>query len=301
MKKYIIYIVAFFAVVAAVDFCFGTVCDYMTANAKGGATKQLVDLCEKDHYDILVMGSSKAHHNYIPQVFSDSLGLTCYNAGYDGNGVILAYGILKMIDDDRLPKLVVFDVKQQFDIYHYSGDGDYTRYYQKLKKFIDEPAVSEIVASISKPDVVKLRSGLVRYNGDLVFTLSGFLQSDAKDSYNGYKPAVGQLAEDSEAEKDYINQIDSLKMEYFHKLINLTKEKSIILVVVFSPEYNTPFSDDFQPIRELCEYEEISVIDYFNEPTFQKIEYFKDHCHLNEEGSRMFSEVLAKDLKAIKE
>jgi hypothetical protein len=293
--------VAFFAVVAAVDFCFGTVCDYMTANAKGGATKQLVELCEKDHYDMLVMGSSKAHHNYIPQVFSDSLGLTCYNSGYDGNGVILAYGILKMIDDDRLPKLVVFDVKQQFDIYHYSGAGDYTRYYQKLKKFIDEPAVSEIVASISKPDVLKLRSGLVRYNGDLVFTLSGFLQSDAKDGYYGYKPAVGQLAEDSEAEKDYTNQIDSLKMEYFHKLINLTKKKSIILVVVFSPEYNTPFSDDFQPIRELCEYEEISVIDYFNEPTFQKIEYFKDHCHLNEEGSRMFSEVLAKDLKAIKE
>ena len=73
MKKYIIYIVVFFAIVTAVDLAFGKVCDSITTHAKGGTTKQLVDLCVKDQYDILVMGSSKAHHNYIPQVFTDSL------------------------------------------------------------------------------------------------------------------------------------------------------------------------------------------------------------------------------------
>lgn len=298
MKKYIIYIAVFLAAVAATDFGFGTVCDYMTAHARGGATKQLVDLCNNDHYYMLVMGSSKAHHNYIPQVFTDSLGLTCYNAGYDGNGIILAYGILSMIDDDRLPKMVVYDVKQQFDIYQYSGDGDYTRYYQKLKKFHTEPAVAGIIGDISQADLVKLNSGLVRYNGELFFTVSGFLRGSSKDGRCGYEPAIGQLSDDGEQEKDYTDRIDSLKMAYFRKFIKLTKEKNIALVVVFSPEYNTPFSGDFQPVRNLCNEEGIRVMDYFDTPAFQHIDYFKDHCHLNGQGARLFTSQIIEELKS---
>ena len=299
MKKFIIYILVFFAIVAAVDFAFGKTCDYMTTHAKGGATKQLVDLCKKDHYDMLVMGSSKAHHNYIPQVFTDSLGLSCYNAGYDGNGVILAYAILSMIDDDRLPKLIVYDVKQQFDIYHYDGDGDYTRYYQKLKKFIDEPVVAEIVESISKPDVTKLQSGLVRYNGELLFTVSGFLRSGSKEKNYGYEPATGVLDSDADAEKDYSNQLDDLKMGYFQKFIQMTKKRGIDLVVVLSPEYKTPFSGDFQPIRKLCDSEGITVIDFFDNSLYQNKELFVDHCHMNEVGAKMLTEAMVKEIKSI--
>ena len=170
-----------------------------------------------------------------------------------------------MIDEDRLPKLIVYDVKQQFDIYHYGGDGDYTRYYQKLKIFIDEPVVSEIVKSISKEDVVKLKSGLVRYNGDLFFTLSGFLKRGRKDNNNGFIPMKGKLENSDEQEKDYSNEIDTLKMNYFRKFIDLTKEKNIELIVVFSPEFNTPYAEDFQPIQQLCEAEGVATIDLFED------------------------------------
>ncbi len=297
MKKYIIYIVVFFAVVVAVDFGFGKICDYLTIHAKGGVTKQFVDLCEKDHYDMLVMGSSKAHHNYIPQVFTDSLGYTCYNAGYDGNGIILAYAILSMIDDDRLPKLIVYDVKQQFDIYHYDGDGDYTRYYQKFKMFVDEPVVAEIVERISKADVVKLKSGLVRYNGDLVFTLSGFLKHERKDNNNGYDPMKGLLEDITVQEKDYSNEIDTLKMSYFRKFIEMTKEKKVDLIVVFSPEFNTPYAEDFWPVRELCEEEGISVIDLFEDQSYQNKDLFVDHCHMNESGARILSRAMVSEIE----
>ena len=140
----------------------------MIIHAKGGSTKQMVDICENNHYDIIVMGSSKAHHNYIPQVFSDTLGMSCYNAGCDGNGIILAYGILSLIEEERLPKLIVYDVKQQFDIYHYNGDGDYTRYYQMIKKYYDNPYVKEVIEDISPKDLLKLHSGFYRTNGDFV-------------------------------------------------------------------------------------------------------------------------------------
>ena len=108
---------------------------------------------------------------------------------------------------------------------------------------------------------------------------------------------MGELDDDSEAEKDYSEQLDKLKMDYFRKFIQLTKEKSIDLVVVFSPEYKTPFSLDFEPVRELCDAEGIQVIDFFVEEKYQKSKYFTDHCHLNENGARLFSENMAQVIK----
>lgn len=290
MKKYFLNITIFFAVVISIDYVFGKVCDNMLLHAKGGENKQLVDLCRNDHYDMLIMGSSKAHHNYIPRVFTDALSFSCYNAGYDGNGIILAYGILSLMDEDKLPKLIIYDVKQQFDIYSYNGDGDYTRYYQKIKKFYGNAAVDSIIGSIDEQDLIKLRSGLVRYNGDLLNTISNYFKTSGKDGRYGYKPAVGQLEDDIPQEKDYSEDLDVIKMNYFKKFIQFTKEKGIDLIVVFSPEYKTPFSDDFQPIRDLCNLEGVQVIDCFEEQDFQRIEYYKDHCHLNEIGSKVFTE-----------
>lgn len=45
--------------------------------------------------DIIILGSSSATHHYVLQIIEDSLGLSCYNCGEEGNGVVLAYGRLK--------------------------------------------------------------------------------------------------------------------------------------------------------------------------------------------------------------
>ena len=299
MKKFILYIVVFFAAIVFVDLVFGQVVNYMTSNAKSGATKRTIDLCKNSCYDMLIMGSSKAHHNYNPQVFCDTMGITCYNAGYDGNGIILAYGILSLIDDGRLPRVIVYDVKQQFDIYQYSGDGDHTRYYQYLKPFYGNPSVDGIIGSVSHFDVLKLRSSLYRTNGDLMNLVSGYLKQSPEDMNMGFQPMVGLIDDVSEQEKDYSNEIDSLKLGYFKKFVALTKEKGIKLFVVFSPEYNTPYSDDLNPIREICLTEGVTLLDYFNEPSFLKKEFFKDHCHMNENGATTYSAAIASDIQRI--
>ena len=297
MRKFLLNIVFFIVAVIAVDLVYGKATDYMITHAKGGSIKKLVDLCKNDKYDILIMGSSKAHHNYIPKIFKDSLNMTCYNAGYDGNGIILAYGILSMIDDSRLPKLIVYDVKQQFDIYQYQGDGDYTRYYKDLKKFFGNPVVDEIIKSISHEDLIKMHSGLYRTNGDLVYMVSGIFHASNTDQNFGYKPAVGMLSDGSEQNKDYKDEIDSLKIEYFKKFVELTKRKRIELVVVFSPEFNTPFERDFLPIRHICAEKGVTILDYFEDPSFQKMKFFKDHCHLNEDGAIVFSNMIIPEIK----
>ena len=284
---------------AILDFGFGKVSRYMTNNAKAGATKQMIDLCTKDNYDILVMGSSKAHHNYIPNIIGNELGHSCYNAGRDGNGIILAYGILSMLSDDRLPKTIIYDLKQQFDVYHYSGDGDYTRYYQILKVFYGWQPVNDIIGSICKQDLVKYRSSLYRRNGELFSIINGFISKPTADPDLGYVPAIGELKDGSEQEKDYTDQIDDLKISYFKKFVKLCKTKEINLVIVFSPEYNTPVASDFEPVRDICYREGVTLLDYFEDASFQNMAYFKDHCHLNETGAKVFTQRIIDDISLL--
>ena len=97
MKEFIIKVFIFFTLVVFVDYLFGVVCSFMIKESKGGVTRQMHNLCFEDQYDILIMGSSRAHHHYVPEIIADSLGATVYNSGQDGNGFILHYGVLQMV------------------------------------------------------------------------------------------------------------------------------------------------------------------------------------------------------------
>ena len=48
-------------------------------------------------------------------MISDSLGVSCYNAGESGCGIILAYGRLLMILERYTPKAIIYEVTPDFD------------------------------------------------------------------------------------------------------------------------------------------------------------------------------------------
>lgn len=298
MKRFIIKIILFFSIILVIDFSFGRICGIMIAHANSGETKEIRSLCEGEKNDIIIMGSSKAHHDYISQIISDSLNVKCYNAGQDGNGIILSYGILNMMNSRNYPKLVIYDVKQQFDLYRYSGDGDYTRYIKLLRPFFGNKEADDIISSISNWELIKLKSSLYRYNGQLISMVLN-LRNNANDNNMGYQPLEGYIENGLPQERDYILEIDPIKYKYLNDFIDFTKDKGIQLVIVLSPEYNTPLNNDFEPIRVICESKGITLLDYFDNPIFQNKDLFKDHCHLNPNGAKVFTEKLVSNLKTV--
>ena len=105
MKKYLLKIALFFALMAVIDVACGWIFGILRSKARGGQTHKneyISNVCEDD---ILILGSSKADHHYVPSVFEDSLGLTCYNAGEMGCGIIPAYVRYKMVSQRHKPKL----------------------------------------------------------------------------------------------------------------------------------------------------------------------------------------------------
>lgn len=290
MKKYIGHIVLFFAIVLAIDFGFGKACDYLNAHAKGGTTKQMYDLCMKDQYDILIMGSSRAHHHYVPQIIEDSLGMSCYNAGVDGNGIILMTGIYRMITQRYQPKLIIYDIEQAFDLFEYKADNNCTRYLAAQKPFYNQLGIGQIFKDVSKEEYYKTYSGLCRYNSisiPLFIDYLSFRPMDAK----GYGPMSGKM--EKEPEKKEANEnpvIDSLKLQYMSGFIKDVSEKGIPLMIVVSPKYGAVESQSFEPIKKICCTYHVPFVDYYADQVFMTHkEWFKEPMHLNDEGAHIFT------------
>lgn len=299
MKKYIGHIVLFFAIVFAIDFGFGHTCDYLNAHAKGGTTKQMYDLCMKDQYDILIMGSSRAHHHYVPHIIEDSLGMSCYNAGVDGNGIILMTGIYRMIIQRYHPKLIIYDVEQAFDLFEYKADNNCTRYLAAQKPFYNQTGIGQIFKDVSQEEYYKTFSGLCRYNSVSIPLFIDYLSVRSMDA-KGYSPMNGKMKKEPEnKETNRKPVIDSLKLQYMHYFIKDASEKGIPLVIVVSPKYNAVGSHDLEPIKELCNAYNVPFLDYYADIEFlNHKEWWKDPMHLNDEGAKVFTERIIGTIKS---
>lgn len=122
------------------DLLSGFIFREMTNKAKGGDTARNEYIAHKVDAPILIFGSSRAIHHYVPKIFRDSLGIDCYNCGQDGMGIILFYGRYKMITQRYIPKVIVYDVLSGFDL----EQGDNYSYIGWLKPYYDIPGIDSI-------------------------------------------------------------------------------------------------------------------------------------------------------------
>jgi len=294
MKKYLIHILLFFAIVVTIDICFGKAFDYLVAHSKGGNTKATYDMLMKDRYDFIILGSSRATHHYIPQMIEDSLGMTCYNAGADGSGIVLMYGRYKMITNRYNPKVILYDVETAFDIVEYSEDDHNRRYLAGLKSYFFQPGIKEIFQDVSWAEGIKNYSGLFRYNGDYFNLLRNFFTTNSV-SDKGYLPLNGKMNNEPETREKSEDAIDTLKLSYIKSLALDAKNNGINFIFVSSPKYGAD-SSSVQPVKDIANEIGLPFWDYTNAPEFQKLDYFKEPMHLNDDGAHIFTAEIVKRL-----
>ncbi len=293
MKKFLVNILVFFAIIAVIDFVVGHLGNYLTSHVKSGDTKRTYDLAIKDCHDVLIFGSSRARHHYDAPFLSDKLCLDVYNAGYDGNGVVLAYGLLEMILERYEPKLILYDVEPSFDIDFYEADNNHKRYITRLKPYYKHKAVGDIIADVSTEEWYKVHSGMMRYNMSLLtMYLDNFRPS--LDSGNGFSPLYGEY--DREIKTNGIkSDLDQFKLKYIENIIILAKSRHIPIVFVASPKYGKVSSEEIKPVIDICKNNNVLFLNYYDDTVFmQHREWFKEPMHLNERGAKEFSSIIAK-------
>ena len=287
----------FFSIVGVIDISVGVIGNYLQHHAKGGEYKMFDDLVLKDKHDIIILGSSRAHCHYDTPLLSELLNIDVYNAGYDGNGVVLSFGIMKMVLERYDPKMVVFDVEPAFDIMQYPPDNNHKRYLGRLKPYYYKDGIGEIFKDISKEEWYKVHSGMMRYNTVIVpLTIDNILNRGIEK--NGFGPTIGEMEKDREINQIQEVLIDQFKLHYVKKLINIVQKHNVPLIVVASPKYGMNNSSELNPIKDICFKAEVPFLDYYADTSFVKHkELFKEPMHLNDSGARAFSRCLADDIK----
>lgn len=289
MKKYLIKIILFFVAVAIFDVCFGVACQYMNDHSKGGGIRSRYYVCKESNEDVLVFGSSRAKHHYVPDIIEDSLGMTCYNTGEDGNGIILCYGFLKMITERYSPKLIIYDVTS-FDMY----EDDNMKYLDLMKPFYFEKGIDSIFWKIEPKTRLMMLSGLYRYNTSCLRVLGNYIHPVT--SYpKGYLALYKTMNYEPEIKETTKTEriVDSLKIQYFERFINLTKTHGITLLCCGSPSYKTKNNCFYEPVIELCKQYDVPFFYFGNLPTISNEKtYFSDRTHMNDKGARLYTSIL---------
>lgn len=295
MKQFLFKLVLFLSFIIIIDLIIGVTSDILRRNAKGGSTANNYYIAEECKDDIIILGSSRASHHYIPEILETSLGLSCYNCGEEGNGIILGYGRYKMITDHHIPKIIIYEVTPEYD-WTIGDNSQFTRY---LKPYCHNPAIYDLVTNVSdSKERFKLLSQMYRNNSSFVTYIVDNLIY--RDNAKGYSPMWGTMKEPIEERIDTVNSIiDEQKIFLLEEMIKDSHYNGIELLFVVSPYYwRSKTQEKYAPIIDLCEKYDVDFLDFRNiEGITENLEAFNDAGHMNHIGAIQYTEFISKFLQ----
>lgn len=299
MSRFLKNLVLFFILILMVDIGYGLISNYLFWHAHSGIIQKRVYVSNEVDKDIVMFGSSRMAHHYVTNIIQDSLDVTCYNAGEDGQGIFLSYYYLQSLLNRYKPKLIVYDI-YRFDI----ETDDNTKYISVLKPFSRNDAAKEVITSISPLETLKLKSSLYKYNSMTFNILESYLLKEKTDSNNGFQPFTKHFNRDIDLLGDNGNKkeysIDSLKLLYLMKFISICKENEIPLLFFISPAYKPEHVQSFTVIKELLQSEGVMLYDFYEDQDYAlHKELFQDWSHMNYNGAVRYTNKLIPYLKRV--
>jgi hypothetical protein len=293
----------FLIIVFIVDRFLGFQLDYFFNNKIQGGNFGIINQAIKNKADIIILGASRAHHNYIPEIISKNTKLSCYNLGLDGMSIIYNYCLLTHILNNYKPKLVIYDVGG-FELSNkWAGPAHYDKLMPIIRKYDN---LIELI-KINDPYIkLKLILSLYSYNQKIHSLINdGFILN--KITFSGYAPLFGSEPEkvfnDNPDEIPLHDEEDNTHWKALHYFINKLKEDNIPFVFIFSPTWpdlqHTIQPNLLKTIRSNSVDLHIIHKKYYSE--FLNRNLYKDPAHLNQEGAVIFSKIVNLKIKTLLE
>lgn len=156
----------------------------------------------KNSYDLIIIGSSRAYTAYNPVIIDSSLNIKSYNMGTSSQDIVESYYTLKEIFDYQKPKYIVFDVyfpcsDDMLDYYQIFSNASFFGSNRRKFNLITKGYGSSGILNYSVP-LVKYRNYIKQDIGSL------FL--DNKTPRNEDQWIRGYLNDSSIVKKDKIEQ-----------------------------------------------------------------------------------------------
>jgi hypothetical protein len=292
IKKYILKIVGLLLVLFLLDTVIGYFLNkyyFAQTHGESAVLTSTIDNPTSQKGDLLIFGSSKAKRNYNPQILSDSLLITCYNAGYDGLGILYSNALFDIIIDKYEPRIVILDIiSDELDYLSLSYDqlavlNPYAKKYPVLWKTLLLKSPFEKIKHISK---------IYPHNSSLnKIVMDKWKKQSEEININGYTPKCGIWNEPLQSVSLSDTQLDQNKINAFNAFLEKCVQRKLKVYIVFSPEYRK-FENDTRSItyiKEKCKALNIEFITYQNNENFFNNQFFRDVRHLNNFGADAFS------------
>lgn len=254
---------------------------------------------EKVDADVIVIGSSKASHHYVPQMLDDSLVLTVYNCGQDGCFFLYQNCIVNMVLDRYQPKVILWDI--QTASFTSTGLNEYQNIRYLSPYYAQNKWVKSFVNSESDKMEYRMMSRMFGYNSKLlnyVFPLVTRSSATQKGYValpnEGYKyPEMKQEKEDGDISDDYLALLNETSKR--------CNEMGVNLILCISPEFTMKGEKTLEietAIGDVVANNGAEFLNYNSSDLFMNdATLFKDPSHLNDKGARFYTQLIIKEIK----
>lgn len=297
MKKLLIHIVIVLGLFFLFDRVLGIGLKYLYTLSNATDEYKISYSNETTEAPILFFGSSRCLHHYVPTIFEQEIGKSCFNtADWGIKNIYYHYGLLGNILTRYTPQTIVFEIHPcDWLKTPFSG----TERATSLAPYCGMSDACDEMLKLSGKYWPYQLSMVYRFTGSLPNLLSGKLGSMDRN-LKGWKPMDGILDTIDVKAEEYPFPVDQERVVLLERFIDKCQQSHIQLIMVASPMYICSKQDVFKFPRELADKHHIKFIDHYRDTTFVgHAEYFYDFGHLNRQGAERYSTILAKELKTL--
>lgn len=301
MKKFALLILGGLVLLIIGDFIIGSTLKYFYFKTTSGLLQRTTYSIQETEAEILIFGSSRANHHYDTKIIEEYTGQSAYNTGRDGNTIFYQTALLKSILNRYTPKQIILDFTGTFAYLQ----EDYDRLSSLLPYYSAHEELRDIILLKSPFEEYKLKSKIYPYNSLLTTIVVGNLNYNQTrkgntDAYNGYVPSYGIWKKEIVAkETPGKYEIEKNKLDVFQEFLELSQQKNIPLLVVYSPVYYLYDKNySVEVCKDICKKYNVAFVDFSKDTEFLKNkELFNDKYHLNHNGAKLLTEKVLKVLK----
>lgn len=256
--------------------------------------------------DILISGNSRALSHFVPSLIDSAFNCSTYNLGFGGHTFNLQYFKYGFYTKhNKKPKLIIQNVDfgtlsdmfmighEREQVFPYMHDSYMRRH---LLDF-----------GFSKSDVflpLKRYFGYQQVIKNGLFEFFGIKHYNNKMSFSGFVPENGNW---NPTELNQMKSVefkkDTFSVQLFNNYLNELKDEGIQLILVNSPVYYNA-TEKLKQRKEMHNFFDsiasengFKYLDYTDDSICFDSTKFVVSVHLNEEGAKIFTRKLVKDLK----
>jgi hypothetical protein len=224
-KFFFLRLSTFLILTIVLDFTVGNTLQQLFFRQKSGLNYNTTIAMEKTKAEIIVFGTSRANHHYMPGPFESELHKTFFNAGRDGASIYFADAVLRSLSMRIKPQVVILDIVSGWLL---TDASSYERLSVLLPYYNRHPEIHGIIELRSQYEPLKLLSQIYAYNSTLLPILFRNIEPTGKKNQaeKGYV-ALHTTYSGNFQQLDFENMnyiLDQKKIQYFVELLIHNKQ-----------------------------------------------------------------------------